>query len=67
MITVRINGQAREIAAGLSVEQLLGQLGLPAVGTLVERNGAALFPREFGTTPLEPEDRLELVRIAAGG
>jgi thiamine biosynthesis protein ThiS len=34
---------------------------------LVELNGAALFPREFANTVLQEGDRLELLRMVAGG
>jgi hypothetical protein len=42
-------------------------MGVPLEGTLVEQNGLALYPREFGRTPVAADDRFELVRIAAGG
>ena len=34
---------------------------------LVELNGIALFPREFAATTLQEGDRLELMRMVAGG
>jgi sulfur carrier protein len=66
MIPVIVNGRPAEIPAQ-TVSGLLEALGLPQSGTLVEQNGVALFPRDFATTPVSEGDRIEVVRIAAGG
>ena len=50
-----------------SVADVLAVIGMPQEGTLVEQNGTALFPRDFGCAPVAAGDRFELVRIAAGG
>jgi len=63
-----VNGAKRDLTAGVrTVADLLAALGVPLQGTLVEQNGVALFPRDFAATPVAPDDRFELVRIAAGG
>jgi thiamine biosynthesis protein ThiS len=49
------------------VAGLLVELGLEGRPVLVERNGEALFPRDFGATALGDGDRLEIVRMVAGG
>lgn len=68
MTRVWINGEARDLGDEVrTVADVLAAVGVPAEGTLVERNGEALFPREIGRTPVAAGDRLELVRIAAGG
>jgi thiamine biosynthesis protein ThiS len=67
MITVTVNGKPFETPSGANVHGLLEALGLPQQGTLVERNGVALFARDFGSTPVAEDDRFEVVRIAAGG
>jgi sulfur carrier protein len=67
MITVTVNGQPWEAPSGASVHNLLETLKLPEQGTLVERNGVALFPRDFANTRVAEGDRFEVVRIAAGG
>jgi len=68
MTTVRINGERRDVTGEVrTVAELLDALGVPREGTLVEQNGLALFPRDFADTPVAPDDRFELVRIAAGG
>jgi sulfur carrier protein len=49
------------------VSGLLETVGLAGRPVVVERNGAALFPREFPVTRLEEGDRVEIVRVVAGG
>jgi thiamine biosynthesis protein ThiS len=34
---------------------------------VVERNGAAVFPRDFPATALADGDAVEVIRIVAGG
>jgi sulfur carrier protein len=67
MITVTVNGSAREFAAGIRLPDLLSAFGFTSRNVLVEHNGRALFQREFPELELHDGDRLELVRIAAGG
>ena len=45
---------------------LEGQDLLPR-SVVVERNGDAIAPSEFAATQIEAGDRLEIVRIVAGG
>lgn len=68
MTRVWINGEARELGDEVrTVADVLAVIGMPQEGTLVEQNGTALFPRDFGCAPVAAGDRFELVRIAAGG
>ena len=56
-------------AAGLpcSIEQFLVDQNLQPRSVVVEHNGQAVAPSEFGHRQLAPGDRLEIVRIVAGG
>ena len=59
----------REVTAPLpcSLEAfLLAQRLLPR-SVVVEHNGEAVAPSEFPRRTLQPGDRLEIVRIVAGG
>lgn len=59
----------REIAwtsSGTLEEFLLSQQLLPR-SVVVEHNGEAVAPSEFSSRQLKPGDRLEIVRIVAGG
>jgi thiamine biosynthesis protein ThiS len=64
-MTLQINGEAREITAR-DVAELVVALGLPAA-VLVEHNGLALRRDEWTQHFLREGDRLEIVRIVAGG
>ena len=59
----------RETAADLpcSVEVFLRARDLPPRSVVVELNGEAVAPSEFAARELQPGDRLEIVRVVAGG
>jgi thiamine biosynthesis protein ThiS len=61
-----LNGQDREVRA-TQVEELVAELGLPLAAALVEHNGTALLHSEWATTELKAGDRLEIIRMVAGG
>lgn len=61
-----LNGTEREIRAK-QVEELVAELGLPLAAALVEHNGTALLRSEWGCTTLHDGDRLEIIRMVAGG
>ena len=61
-----LNGKDREVNA-TQVESLVAELGLPLAAALVEHNGTALLRSEWATTKLQPGDRLEIIRMVAGG
>jgi len=66
-MTVTINGERREIMRARNVAELIDELGLPAPAILAEHNGLALRRDEWPAYALAEGDRLELVRIVAGG
>ncbi len=66
-ITVKANGEARYAAAGSTLPEFLAELGLAVGRVVVERNGAPLTPTEARKTVLAEGDRLEIVKIVAGG
>ena len=66
-ITIQLNGRPHRTARDSSVTALLAELGFAVQPVLVERNGTALFPREFSGTLLNDNDALEVIRIVAGG
>jgi len=61
-----LNGQEREVQA-TQVEDLVAELGLPLAAALVEHNGTALLRSEWAKTNLQDGDRLEVIRMVAGG
>jgi sulfur carrier protein len=63
---LRINGDAREFGAE-TVAELVTELGIRAGMVLVEHNGVALRPGEWTSVSLTDGDRVELMRLVAGG
>ena len=61
-----INSESKEVAA-TSVEALLSELSLPAPLMLVEYNGEALHRSQWPSVTLVQGDRIELMKVAAGG
>jgi sulfur carrier protein len=61
------NGRPTAVTLPCSLEQFLVAQGLPPRSVVVEHNGEAVAPSEFADRPLAAGDRLEIVRIVAGG
>ena len=61
-----INGESKEVFS-TSLEDLLAELSLPLPLMLVELNGKALHHSEWTFVILAEGDRLELLKVAAGG
>ncbi len=66
-MTISINGENRLVARSQNVAELIEELALPAPATLVEHNGLALRRAEWNARALAEGDRIEIVRIVAGG
>ena len=65
--SVMVNGRRLEGDLPCSLEQfLLTQALLPRT-VVVEHNGEAVAPSEFAARQVRPGDRLEIVRVVAGG
>lgn len=66
MPLVTINDESKEVVA-TDVEAMLSELSLPAPLILVEHNGKALHRSEWSSVMLADGDRIELMKVAAGG
>ena len=66
MKKITVNGRPRETAAA-DVAALIAELGFANGTVLVEHNGTALRPADWTERVLEAGDRIELLRLAAGG
>ncbi len=64
---MRINGEEKPQAAGLTVGAYLEQAGFPRTFIAVERNGQIVPKAEYDITVLEEGDRVEIVRFVGGG
>lgn len=67
MIAVVINGEPRELPAGLNVLDMLSHLGLAANRVAIERNRDILPRAQWQQTPVEPNDSYEIVQFVGGG
>ena len=65
--TITLNGAPHPIAGPITLATLLENLGLAGKPVVVELNEQAVFPRDYPQTLVEPESRLEIVTLAAGG
>ena len=61
------NGQKVEAELPCSIEAFLLARELLPRSVVVEHNGEAVAPSEFTHRPLKAGDRLEIVKIVAGG
>jgi thiamine biosynthesis protein ThiS len=61
------NGQTVAVRLPCSVEEFLIVQKLPPRSVVVEHNGEAVAPSEFARRPIHAGDRLEIVKIVAGG
>lgn len=62
-----INGDPRTVERARNITELIDELSLPAPAMLVEHNGLALRREEWPARTLADGDRVEIVRIVAGG
>jgi thiamine biosynthesis protein ThiS len=66
-LNVRINGEERRVASGLSVAALIAELGLDAKRVAIERN-LEIVPRStFAEVSVEDGDQYEIVHFVGGG
>jgi thiamine biosynthesis protein ThiS len=64
---IRLNGEAFEIEAGRTVQQLLEQLDIDARRVAVEHNVVVLKRAAFTTTAIHEGDEIEIVNFVGGG
>ena len=61
-----LNGEEKEAEAE-TIAALVDTLGLPSPALLVEHNGLALRREEWEMRSVRTGDRVEIIRIVAGG
>ena len=64
---VTANGKRVESRLPCSLEEFLLEQKLLPRSVVVEHNGDAVAPSEFSRKQVQPGDRLEIVKIVAGG
>jgi thiamine biosynthesis protein ThiS len=66
-VKIEVNGEAREVADGVTVEDLVRELGLRPEIVAVERNRELVTRTRRSVTRLEAGDRVEVVTLVGGG
>ncbi|HEV3088554.1 MAG TPA: sulfur carrier protein ThiS [Candidatus Elarobacter sp.] len=66
-MTISINGEARELADGATLDALLETLGVRRDGTAVALNDDVVPRAQHASVALREGDRLEIIVAVAGG
>jgi sulfur carrier protein len=66
-ITIAVNGEARTVPAGLSINALLDHFEIKRATAIVEYNRDVLDRKLFDDTIVQDGDALEIVRFVGGG
>lgn len=66
-MNVWLNGESADARGANTVAQLAERYGLHPSSILIEHNGVALHRREWPERPLTEADRVEFIRVVAGG
>ena len=66
-MTVSLNGEKSDVRGAQTIEELVDRYQLPPQSILIEHNGLALHRREWPQKTLAQGDRIEFIRVVAGG
>ena len=64
---IEVNGEAKDVAEGITVRALLEALGLGDTLVAVERNQEVVPRAQHAVTTLEAGDAVEVVHFVGGG
>ena len=67
LIDLQVNGESRQAPTGLSLQQVLVELGYEPRLVVVEFNGTIVPRAQWPEQPVAAGDRLEVVTIVGGG
>jgi len=66
-MTISLNGETADTRQAKTIAELIERYQLPARSILVEHNGVAVHRHEWELQTLSEGDRIEFVRVVAGG
>jgi thiamine biosynthesis protein ThiS len=66
-MTITLNGESRSVAGVTTIAALIRELNLVPATLLIEHNGLALHREEWNSRALREGDKIELIRVVAGG
>lgn len=64
---ITVNGETRDVSPGVSLLELIDELGLNAKAVVAQRNGDIVVRTDYAATVLTDGDEIELVRFVGGG
>lgn len=64
---IQVNGESQELPDGLSLEDLVQRLSLPATRIAIELNKSVARRADWARTILAEGDRVEIVHFVGGG
>ena len=64
---ILLNGECLDTRGAKTIAELVDRYQLPPQSILVEHNGLAVHRHEWSERPLSQGDRIEFIRIVAGG
>jgi thiamine biosynthesis protein ThiS len=66
-MTISLNGESVEAREVRTIAELVDRYKLPPQSVLVEHNGLAVHRHEWAAQLLAEGDRVEFIRVVAGG
>jgi thiamine biosynthesis protein ThiS len=66
-MTISLNGEKADARGAATVAELVERYQLPSQSVLIEHNGLALHRHEWPRRSLAEGDRVEFIRVVAGG
>jgi thiamine biosynthesis protein ThiS len=66
-MTISLNGESVDARAAKTIAELIDRYQLPPQSILVEHNGFAVHRHEWTERSLAEGDRVEFIRVVAGG
>jgi sulfur carrier protein len=66
-MTISLNGKTVDTREAKTIAELIDRYQLPPQSILVEHNGLAVHRHEWAERSLAQGDRVELIRVVAGG
>jgi thiamine biosynthesis protein ThiS len=66
-MTISVNGETADTGEAKTIAELIDRYQLPPQSILVEHNGLALHRHQWAECSLGEGDRIEFIRVVAGG
>ena len=67
IVTISVNGKNTDTGGAVTIADLIQRYQLAPQAVLIEHNGVALHRRQWAQKKLSDGDRIEFIRVVAGG